>query len=464
MLKACFDMGHYSISVFLSRLGKKQKYKSRGDNGSNGECTLMKSFLSAFLIIIMTSGVALASTMHLGAVHADTDVTGIIDSDTTWTKANSPYSLTGPVAVNIGVTLTIEAGVQVYFNTYYLQVNGTLVAKGTDNEPVSFITGDGYPSEIRFMPSSQSWDEKTGAGSIIENGNIPSHSFRIIIEGASPKIASSDSRAGITINSGSPVFSNNRIKVSAFTIRGGAPLIINNKIYCRIIVEGGSPVILNNTITPDSYIGIEVTGGNPYISNNDINDFHIGISAAYGVIERNYIHGGPVGIEIGNGVVRNNTIAGATGISVQASSKPTITYNNFEIGNVEGIKNIFLAEGANQDVDAAHNWWGTTDEAIISQSIFDNKNDFTLGTVNFVPFLTEANPQAMPDPDASTPTAPSEQTPTHTPTPPPSSPSTSPSPSGGLLQTEFTTIIGAIIVVAVLGAGLGLLIYLIKRK
>ena len=282
---------------------------------------------AAFIMALLFS--LLAGSLIVGKVKAATDVSGIITSDTTWTKYNSPYTLTGPVGVKIGVALTIEAGVQVYFNTNtYLQVNGTLVAKGSDNEPVSFIS-DG---EIRFMPSSQSWDENTGTGGIIENVNIPSLSFRTIIDGASPKITSSDSRAGVTIYSGSPVFSNNRISIggSPFAIRGGAPLISNNKIYCRIIVEGGSPVIFNNTMTPDSYIGIEVTGGNPYISNNDINDFHIGISAAYGVIERNYIHGGPVGIEIGNGVVRNNTISSATGISVQASSKPTITYNNFE--------------------------------------------------------------------------------------------------------------------------------------
>jgi len=405
----------------------------------------------------MISGFSLASNMRFGKAQSVTNIMGIIDSDTTWTKSNSPYSFAGPVAVNIGVTLKIEPGVQVNFNTHYLQVNGTLEAKGSDNDPVSFITGEGHTSEIIFMSSSQSWDEQTGTGSIIENGNIPSKSFRITIDGTSPKITLSDSSAGITINSGSPIFSNNQISSEVgFTIKDGEPLIINNKIYCRVIVENGSPIIFNNTIIPDSYTSVEVTGGSPYIANNDIANCRIGIVAAYGVLERNYIHGVSVGVEIGNGSIRNNTIESSKGILVLASSIPTITYNNFNFGYVDGNTPIFLGEGANYDIEAANNWWGTTDEVIISQSIYDNKNDFTLGTVNFVPLLTEANPQALPDPNASIPTQPS--------TPPPTiSPSTSPTPSQPQ-QPELELIIGGVIVILVISVGLGLLIYLLKTK
>src|SRR5208337_5359065 len=47
-----------------------------------------------------------------------TNVNGTINSDTTWTKANSPYNLTGPVTVDPGVTLSIEPGTIV--DTSYL--------------------------------------------------------------------------------------------------------------------------------------------------------------------------------------------------------------------------------------------------------------------------------------------------------------------------------------------------------
>ena len=44
-----------------------------------------------------------------------TEVSGIISSNTTWTLENSPYIVTGNILLNEGITLTIEAGVTVKF-------------------------------------------------------------------------------------------------------------------------------------------------------------------------------------------------------------------------------------------------------------------------------------------------------------------------------------------------------------
>ena len=62
-------------------------------------------------------------------VYADTEISRIISSNTTWTKAGSPYSLTGNLLVDNGVTLTIEAGVIINLNSFYITVNGTLQAR-----------------------------------------------------------------------------------------------------------------------------------------------------------------------------------------------------------------------------------------------------------------------------------------------------------------------------------------------
>jgi hypothetical protein len=86
-----------------------------------------KTLSSAFLTAIIISGLILVSTAHFGAVHASTEVTGIISSDTTWTKANSPYNLTGNVLIDAGVTVTVEADAVVNLNGYYIRVNGTLI-------------------------------------------------------------------------------------------------------------------------------------------------------------------------------------------------------------------------------------------------------------------------------------------------------------------------------------------------
>ena len=69
-----------------------------------------KSLLSAFMAAIMIYGLVLSSATDIGTVQATTEVTGIINSDTTWTKVNSPYDLASSITVASGVTLTIEPG------------------------------------------------------------------------------------------------------------------------------------------------------------------------------------------------------------------------------------------------------------------------------------------------------------------------------------------------------------------
>ncbi len=81
-----------------------------------------------------------------GTAQASSETTGIINADTTWTKTNSPYTLTGPVAVNTGVTLTIDPGVTVNLGAFYIQVNGTLVAKGTSTDKIYFNSVNGSPN------------------------------------------------------------------------------------------------------------------------------------------------------------------------------------------------------------------------------------------------------------------------------------------------------------------------------
>jgi hypothetical protein len=56
---------------------------------------------------------------------ASTTVGGIIDADTTWTKAGSPYEATSIVTVVSNVTLTIEPGVEVRFAPNTRLANGS---------------------------------------------------------------------------------------------------------------------------------------------------------------------------------------------------------------------------------------------------------------------------------------------------------------------------------------------------
>ena len=100
-----------------------------------------KSHLSIFLIALLVSSLVAVNTLHFGKAQSGTQVGGIITTDTIWNKANSPYILTGALAVNNGVTLTIQSGVIVNLNNFYMLVNGTLTAIGTSTDKIQFNDG-----------------------------------------------------------------------------------------------------------------------------------------------------------------------------------------------------------------------------------------------------------------------------------------------------------------------------------
>lgn len=432
-----------------------QCIKIRADNSFNGERTHMKLLLSAFLIVIMVGGFALAGTLQLGTVQAATDVTGIISSDTAWTKANSPYSLTGPVGVPEGVTLTIEPGATVNLNDHYIRVNGTLRARGssTDKIRINGVSGTSPPeSKITFTAINEGYNEQTGSGSIIENAIVNSTTIDVVV--SSVKISNSII-SGVISAGASSIISNNIItgQIGA----GGSAVVSNNTITGSIGLRGGSASILNNTITGGSGNGItlELTES-PLIFGNTISDCSgVGISVGgSGTIERNLVINNNYGIGVyveGWATIQNNTISNNyVGLKYGSTvAFPTISYNNFEDNSYNFYSDV------SKDVDVINNWWGTTDTQAIKQSIFDFEDDFNLGTVNFTPFLTAPNPEATP-----------AATSVPTPSPPPTnSPTPTPTPSQEPQQTEqLEIIVGAVILVTLFGAGLGLLIYLIKRK
>jgi hypothetical protein len=435
--------------------------------------------------------------LHFEVVHASTDISGIFSSDTTWTKANSPYDLTSSITVASGVTLTIEPGTIIQLNEYHLQINGTLIARGTSSDPIDFhggtpistggwriTTGDNAYS-IVFAPSSTNWSQQTQSGCIIENAVIGN----LVVNGGSPKI--SDSFLGnIDIWGGTPEISNNTV-VGGIGVYGGSALIANNTVsqqnhyfwglvaqrYDRnnnviIITRKATPLVSGNviignisqvvqgigfetenaTITNNTIYGCYGRGigfyegtGNALIYGNTIYDcsYGIGINETgllYGdhnaviIIQRNLICNTTLGIDstlpaaVENNTIENNAVGIATSVPL------SVIYNNIEGNN----QSVYLTSSNN--LNAINNWWGTTDTKAISESIRDSDDDFTLGKVAFVPFLSEPN-------NAVTPTL----TPTVTPYQEPQ-------------QTEQEIIIVVAILVAVIGVGLGLLICLSKRN
>lgn len=289
------------------------------------------------LSIVLLTVTLLSCLVLISNVNASIKVSDVITSDTTWTKAESPYIFNGSVLVNNGVTLTIEAGATVNFNDYMLKVNGILNATGTPDNQIN-ING-GSHAEIWFNANSPDWNQETNSGNILQY---------------------------VTLDS------------------------------TRIQIYGGSPKI-NNCLFYHS--GKYQTSGDGILIENDCHS-----------------------------IITNNTInVGGYAISVHGYAQlPTIKNNNI-YGN---FYNLELVSSLN--LDASYNWWGTTDQEAIARTIYDYKNNFASGTVNFTPFLTELNPSAP-------------YIPTDTPTPyntliPTVSPSETPNEVPTATPTETSTV------------------------
>lgn len=78
-----------------------------------------------------------------------TDVSGPITTNTTWSKANSPYIITCNVLVMEGVTLTIESGVIVKFQSgTALQIDSESIAIGVESDSIVFTSNQAIPTPV----------------------------------------------------------------------------------------------------------------------------------------------------------------------------------------------------------------------------------------------------------------------------------------------------------------------------
>src|SRR5271157_827844 len=71
-----------------------------------------------------------------------------ITSNTEWTLAQSPINFNGTVTVSSNATLTIDPGVTVNLERYYLFINGALTAQGQANNQIIFESNANQTSQI----------------------------------------------------------------------------------------------------------------------------------------------------------------------------------------------------------------------------------------------------------------------------------------------------------------------------
>jgi len=360
---------------------------------------MKKTFPITLLLTMLVGGFVFVGIIPVSIAENSTTVDGVIYSDTIWTKADSPFVLTGLVGIASGVTLTIEPGATVNLGEYSLQVAGTLYARGGRSENnITFISKTAAYGNIAFTNGSASWDEKTGSGSIIENAILRSTS--ISVHNVSPKIYNNTVTGNINVDyEGTPLISNNLI-VGDVGVHSSSPIIDHNSIIGGINIGGDAPAISNNIIEGGGVAGVGIKFEGRYsinITSNVVYNCSIGISArGSATIAKNLLINNDRGLEVSSSqiTIQNNTIAknvvGIKLLDVWTNAPMTITSNNIQ-NNAQS--SIYL-EDARSDVDASLNWWGTVEAQLINMTIHDRKNEPKLGIVTFVPTLSAPVPEA----------------------------------------------------------------------
>lgn len=212
------------------------------------------------------------------------ELEGDIVVDTVWSKSLSPYVITGDVIIAENATLTIGPGVVVEFEKtgssdgFHLEVNGTLRAIGTEDDPILFTIQDKeyHWGHIEFTETSTPWNPDNQTGSTLQyciveyagNGRVESSERAAIrVESASPlihrSIVRNSKNDGIRIVSGRAVVSDNRIHGTTCGIKVIDPqssVVRNNYLLENrqgIYVESGSESVQveNNTVLSASSEG-----------------------------------------------------------------------------------------------------------------------------------------------------------------------------------------------------------------
>jgi parallel beta-helix repeat protein len=330
-----------------------------------------------------------------------TSISGVITGNTTWTKTNSPYVITGLTVIDNGATVTISPGVKLIIqNGAIFNVDGTLNINGTKNDTIlitstqpglTTFTGINIRSTGRLSIAYTIVEYadvgiKAALGSTITNA----HHLLFRYNGIGMEVLSTVNGSFITAyengtgirlwqakisNSFSDVnFYDNSIGIDIaaeiFSVANGS--FENNGIgingqsgdqnYSNLKFNGnGAALYVHNAyptlnirnceFTENSQYGIGVSGANiGSISNNVITGNHTGIDGWISLeIKDNIITNNELyGIDIvGGALIENNTISNSNyGIRVRDGSSPTLRYNTISNNFLGGILHENAADEA----------------------------------------------------------------------------------------------------------------------
>ncbi len=254
-----------------------------------------------------------------------TDAPAIIDATTTWTAAESPYVLSSDIEVSYGATLTIEPGVTVVGNGHQLEVWGAVSGIGTTDSPILF-------RDVHLQ----------GRGF---------YEFPDTIEPCSVRIEHGDFDRG--------------------SVQGGG-----HRLY-------GSFALTDSLVT------------------NSGDQLYLWFPTERCTVERTiFLNGGKLtthvwgaDVDVWSNIFWRADAEGPLRNAAVQNREAYLGYSTFVHGNSflnPGMVTASLSDwGAAASMDATANWWGTTDESVVEQMIYDKNDSASLpATIPFVPLLS----------------------------------------------------------------------------
>ncbi len=350
-------------------------------------------------------------------------VSGIISTNTTWTKANSPYIVNGNLTVDSAVTLTIEPGVEVRVDsTYIFQVDGKLLAVGTSTDFISFTAN-------AANPSLHPWEGITFTLKSVDTSKIQYCLFTysdvsIYTTGAKLRISDATfkhNNIAIHINSG-PLNNNSNytyINKCLITENDTGIHVIGNKPINGDVND--NEISFNNIgmMQDNSYdmiwtfryntfnyniIGYSTTGGrhecirNTFKGNTVYGVCATPVAPGYvGYFSDNIFMYNATALYIDNavqGTIHFNTIAyNGIGIDDNFSYPGSVSNFFFSMDNNCYFNNTFynFKENGRFDRYTRDDWWGTTNTSSIDSSIYDFYDDSTNGKLNYTSINTSSS-------------------------------------------------------------------------
>ncbi|HYV92089.1 MAG TPA: T9SS type A sorting domain-containing protein [Chitinophagales bacterium] len=333
-------------------------------------------YSSLFLAIIACS-----------TLRAQTYISSAIVSDANWTVANSPYIVTTDVGLFPNITLTIDPGVTVEFdNNASLDIKGTLVAVGDQNDSITFTSSSVAPYE-------GIWD-----GIQIENSQGGNANFcycRGFYADALVEVMNSGPSDTIIIMKKSR-FSNNIGALINYDGLSSYTVILDS---CKFESNLSVAVVFGNYMTVANCSFINNSGAlysdriNPTCSNCIFsgNGGTYTISFA-GTITGCTFTNNAEGMRVWNTTQASDNIITGNTIGLNLINTTNIfagqVVNNYICSNT--TYNASVALWGNSNISG--NCWCTTDSAAISASIYDAYDNGTLGIVTFMPLGASCTP------------------------------------------------------------------------